>query len=146
MGLKDKLKQFVANCMKDDTNENKILVIANLTEKEVEKIKQETGIELNQEYQHIIDKYAVKHTFRKHGNDKQEALRGQVGVKEDDFEKIEEILENPDKISHGGQNNIGNDIILNEKTIDNQYFYAEEVRTKRKQLAMQTLYIRKKKK
>ena len=53
-------------------------------------------------------------------------------------------MHTPDRVSAGEKSNIGTELIIYEKEINGiDYFYVEEVRKKRKSLAMKTLYKRK---
>jgi len=136
------INDFVLSTCNDANNQLKKIFLGKLSDLEVKTILDKTKINLV-EYNRIIDNYAIKHTFRKHGDHKNETLRGQVGVKISDFDLIYLILKNPDTIEYGGKNNIGRDVIMNIKQIENLlYFYVEEVRINKKELAMQTLYIR----
>jgi hypothetical protein len=139
------IKELVQKTLQDTTNQRIKIDLANPTVEQLTAIKETTGIELT-DFQRTMDNYAIKHTFRKHGNDKLETLRGQIGVTEKDFEKIDSIIDNPDEITHGGINNIGREVILYRKNLENQYVYVEEIRPAKKEAAMQTLYIRKNKK
>ena len=95
-------------------------------------------------FKRTIDNYAIIHTHNKHGQEKKEISRGQVPVVMTDYLLIPEIVKVPDKISVGEKSNIGTELIIYEKEIKEIiYFYVEEVRKKRKSLAMKTLYKRK---
>ena len=56
-------------------------------------------------YTHMIDSSAVNHVLNNHGNEKAEAARGQIGIKDSDFTDIINTLENPDKVIYGSRNN-----------------------------------------
>jgi hypothetical protein len=139
------IKELVEKTLLNDTDKCVKIELANPTVEQIVEIKAKTGIEFNG-FQRTMDNYAIKHTFRKHGNEKQEAQRGQMGVTAADFEQITSIIAQPDEIIHGGINNIGREVILYRKNLENQYFYVEEIRPAKKEAAMQTLYIRKNKK
>ncbi len=62
----------------------------------------------------------------------------------EDYLLIPTIVKNPDTVTLGEKSNISTDLIKYEKEINGIcYFYVEEVRTKRKSLAMKMLYKRK---
>ncbi|MFN8264107.1 MAG: hypothetical protein U0T07_11305 [Chitinophagales bacterium] len=71
-------------------------------------------------------------------------LRGQIAVKETDFILIPEILKS-ENIIYSNKDKIGNDCLLYQAEIDSVYYYIVEIRTGKKQLAMQTMYKRKRK-
>jgi hypothetical protein len=71
-----------------------------------------------------------------------------IVITEEDFSKIIEIVENPDKIEYIGKNKIGNDMILYEKNYDLIVVrYIEGIRQNkkkhRKELYLETLYKKK---
>ncbi len=94
-------------------------------------------------FEHIIDNFAIRHTVLGHGNAKKEEARGLLPVTLDCLEMIPDIILNPDSISIGGKNKIGRLVILYTKRVNGFIVYVEEIRTKRKFLAMQTMYIKK---
>jgi len=98
-------------------------------------VKVQTGLNVN-DYEHMIDNFAVKHTILKHGNAKKEEKRGQIAVTLDYFEKIPDIIRNPDRVGDGGINDIGRRVIIYVKRINGVIIYLEEIRTKRKKLAL----------
>ena len=95
-------------------------------------------------FKRTVDNYAIVHTHNKHGQSSKEISRGQIAVLVNDYLLIPEIIDNPNRISVGEKSNIGTELIIYEKEINGiDYFYVEEVRKKRKSLAMKTLYKRK---
>ncbi len=77
MDLKEKIRNLVSKSNQENTtNEREIINLGELSTEDLTKIQAQTGIDLEADYQRIMDNYAVKHTFRKHGNEKQETLRG----------------------------------------------------------------------
>jgi len=107
-----------------------------------ETIKDKFGIDISG-YRCIVDNYAVKHSFLQHGSEKTEEKRNQIPISIDTILLIPKLLKNPDNIIYGGKNNIGRDVIVFEKTIGDKIICVEEIRTKQKELAFQTIYIKK---
>ena len=92
-------------------------------------------------FHHTIDNYFVKHIFKGHGNQKQEKLRGQIAVTNDDIRNIFSILKNSDFLIYGVKNNIGNYIIILVKNLkDCSVLLVEEIRSGRNELAGNTMY------
>jgi len=91
----------------------------------------------------VVDIYAIRHAIAQHGSLQREATRGQIAVTIDDFSLIPKIIANPDAIRYEGINKQGNPVLIYEKTIGNKVFYLEEIRVRRKEVAMQTMYKRK---
>ena len=104
-------------------------------------IENKTGFELIG-YERTIDTSAIRHILKKHGNQQKEILRGQIAVTDEDFELIQFIAV-PDNIISFSKNKLGNDCLLYKTQLDDMFFYAEEIRTGKKHLALNTLYKRK---
>ena len=95
-------------------------------------------------FKRTIDNYAIIHTHNKHGQANKEISRGQIAVLVSDYLLIPEIVDDPDRVLVGEKSNIGTELIIYGKQISGiDYFYVEEVRKKRKSLAMKTSYKRK---
>jgi len=91
-------------------------------------------------YRHVIDGSAIRHTFKNHGNAQAEQVRGQVPITDADLESIPDILNAPDRTVYGLKNGIGRDMVVYlKKMADGTTVYLEEVRTKRRTLAAQSM-------
>lgn len=149
MAKKDRKQEIIDFAKKSLQEKPEIiekLLLGELTESEIKQMQTLTSLDL-QNYQRIIDNYAVRHTIKKHGSESTEKLRGQLAVNEEDLGFIPEIMENPDLQKDGGINKIGRQTVVSSKEMEKgNYIYVEEVRNKKEELAMQTLYIQKKKK
>ena len=134
--------EFVESSLSDKSNKQKKFLINTIDA--VDALIIETEININIEnHKRIIDNFGVKHTFKKHGNAQKEASRGQIAIEIDDFACIPTIVSEPDAIVFGEVNEIGNVLIKYIKNIGEiQYVYVEEMRTGRKELALQTFYKR----
>lgn len=95
----------------------------------------ELGIDINEEYKHVVDNYAIRHTFNNHGG-KGESLRGQIPINNSDFELIPDIVNNYDNITTIVTRK-GLPGILYEKTFeDGTTVYVEEIHNKHKELTL----------
>ena len=88
-----------------------------------------------------LDAYSIKHILNNHQLVQKEHNRGQETVTEQDFELLPEILENPDIVFYDGKNKLGKDCFQFQKTIGNKFVVIKEVRTGKKQLALNTMRI-----
>ena len=70
-----------------------------------------------------------------------EESRGQEAVVPEDFELINQVVTTPDIVFYGGKNRIGRDVIQFQKQIGDQYIIVQEIRTGRKQLALNSMRI-----
>ena len=143
---KQEIIDFASKSLQDKPQIMEKLQLGELTKSEIEQIEALTGIDL-QNYQRVIDNYAIRHTIKKHGSESTEKPRGQMPVNVEDFGLINEIIENPDLQKDGGINKIGRQTVVSSKELEKgNYVYVEEIRNKQEELAMQTMYIQKKKK
>jgi len=138
--------QLVEQTINDKSNTLFKLELGEFNEIEINLIFEKTGFKLNG-YKRIIDSYGIKHTLKKHGNEKQEFLRGQIPIINSDFEFIPLIISKPDNIQNVDKNRIGNDLFLYSKQIENIIiFYVEGIRANkngRKEAFLETMYKRK---
>ncbi len=92
-------------------------------------------------YSHTVDTYAIRHALMQHGDPAREAARGNVALTPADIAAIPDVLRSPDRIEPVMQTNKrGHDLIRYVKSIGDTVYYVEEVRTGRRELAMQTMY------
>ena len=136
------IKALVELTLSATNNEQIKFSFGNVSKPIAEAVKEITGLNVDG-YDCIIDNFAIKHTILQHGNTAKEEKRNQVAVTLEYFEKIPEVIKNPDHIIDGGTSKIGRRIIIYEKRINGVIMYVEEIRTKHKELAMLTMYIKK---
>jgi hypothetical protein len=107
-------------------------------------IKQ-VGIDI-EGYEHEISNYFIRHVIKNHGNEKKEASRGNISVRDEDFEKIPEIIDCPDYVVLGAKRNNNDRIIYIKHGTDSTALYFEEILTGKsnKSLRGNTLYKAKK--
>ncbi len=132
---------LISFALSDNTSLNSVLSIGSVSQEQADAIQQAAAIDVTG-YEFVIDKSAVKHAFKQHGNSITEANRGQIAITTDDFIQIPAILATGE-ISYAGKNKIGRDVIDFEADLAYIYHCLMEIRTGRKQLAFATLYKRK---
>jgi hypothetical protein len=141
--MESDLLDLIEYTFSDETNKLKTIRIYDLEKDEITFLEKLLSLTLSG-FKHTVDNYAIVHTHNKHGQESKEISRGQIAVLRSDYLLIPEIITEPNKISIGEKSSIGTDLIIYEKEINGIiYFYVEEVRKKRKSLAMKTLYKRK---
>ncbi|MDR3176012.1 MAG: hypothetical protein LBU06_05720 [Desulfovibrio sp.] len=113
-------------------------------ENEAALLAEQTQLDIQSGYSHTVDVSAMRHALNKHGSPQIEIPRGQLPITVDDLVRIPEIVRSAERVIHAGTNNLGNDIIRYEKTLNREtILVVEEVRAKRNQLAFQTMWKRK---
>lgn len=138
---KEELKQVIQKA-KENPNERQNVVIGKVSEKLQQKAK-ENGFDLSN-YNHDIDVSGTRHSVKQHGDEKREELRGQIAIKDEDFEKIPEIIYDYDDVEFTGKNKTGLETITYKKVFpDGTVAYVEEIRTGRKTLTINTMYKQK---
>jgi len=91
-----------------------------------------------------LERPAVMHTYKQHGDIKVEVSRGQRAVTAEDYKKLPEILSTPDSIEDSGVSRMtGRPLMKWIKWYgDEEWVFVVEVRSGRKMLVQETLYIR----
>lgn len=104
-----------------------------------------TGVEAVelQRYDWAVDRNAVGHIARKHGDEAAEAARGQIAVTPADYAMLPLIVARPDEIVYGGVSDAGHPVVTLRRTLRGvRYEAVFEVRTGRRMLALQTMWKR----
>jgi putative DNA methylase len=123
-------------------NEQVKMQLMPLGDEEIKKIKKDTKLDLKG-YTHIADNYAVRKVLKDHGDTVAEAKRGQLAVTPEAIELIPWIVAEYDTVTVSEEKNKrGLTVLLFEKKFNGVVFYVSEVRTGQKQLALNTMYIR----
>ena len=100
------------------------------------------GIVIDDNYKHVIDNNAVRHTLKKHSG-KNEEKRGQIPIVEADFDKIADVVENYDDVEVLPGNTTAQRIIYQKTYADGTIMFVEEQRVGRKELAAVTMWKKK---
>lgn len=124
------LNEFLNNFSKSNKTENQVFEICEIS-KEIINFDFE-------KFKFSLDFYAIRHILNRHGNDEIEKLLGQKAVNLDDFLLIERIFNDPDTCYFDGKNNSNKIVFAFEKQFDTFYKIIVELRTGRKQLALNT--------
>lgn len=78
----------------------------------------------------------LRHIFSRHSNEKIEKSRGQIAIKQADFDRIPDVIANPDRLVFGFKTDSGlNGIGYIKKMDDGSVLYLEEVRTGRRTMS-----------
>ena len=99
----------------------------------------EKGVDVDEDYKHVLDNNAIRHTLKEHGG-KNEEKRGQTPITDADFEKITDIVEDYDtiEVKPGKRGNVS--IVYSRTYDDGTTVYVEERRVNRKELAAVTMW------
>ncbi len=100
------------------------------------------GVEINTDYVHSISDTQIGHAVDNHSSESEEAKLNQIPISKDDLLLIPFVIKDYDKVEVSpNKNKRGLTTIILTKQIDDcVIYYLEEVRVRRKSLAMVTLY------
>lgn len=140
--MKTLILDFIHNALADHSEIHVKLKIQDLSEDELLIVSNMVGQDCSG-FVRTMDKFAVRHVFKNHGNEKRERMRGQLPIVKGDFLLIEIIVAEYDMV-FTEINKLGNIILHYEKDFDEfRLIYVEEIRNKRREIALQTMYKRK---
>ncbi|MBI3398887.1 MAG: hypothetical protein HY026_06625 [Deltaproteobacteria bacterium] len=91
-------------------------------------------------YKRVIDNYAIRHAMNEHGDPKTEEPRGQIALTKEDFQRIPDIVENPDKVESAGKSALGLDVIRYIKKDNGIIYHIEEIRKGRRHVPFLSMY------
>lgn len=138
--MQESLPEFITESLRQLSPENKQIILGSVPDSIVQQLIIECGVDLTN-YVFTIDIYAVRHIMKSHGNSQKEEARGQKAVTANDFELICQIINEPDVVFYDGKNRLGREIIQFQKRVGDRYIILKEVRTGRKQLALNSMRI-----
>ena len=94
-------------------------------------------------FNYALDRSAVGHVAKKHGNQETEASRGQRAVVAEDYGNLPNLLNGPDTVEDGGLSDVGRPVVVYGKQIGEGILTAAfEVRKGRRMLALQSMWIK----
>ncbi|WP_375446772.1 hypothetical protein [uncultured Fibrella sp.] len=138
--MTEDLSEFITYCLSPNPPENKQIVLGPIPLLVIEKVLLDSGIDLT-DYVFTIDVYAIRHIMKSHGNKLREEARGQKAITVYDFNLLHGIVSQPDIVFYDGLNRIGRDVLQFQKRIGDLHIILKEVRTGKKQLALNSMRI-----
>ena len=123
--------------------EEKLIRYAYTTVAETDRIKSAVGIDTDG-YHRAIERRYVRHIFLDHSDIREESKYNQTPITIDDIDLIPEIAANPDSVERGYIVRGNQRLIYSKEVAGFEYTYVEEVRKKYKQLAVITLWKKRK--
>ena len=137
---KKKISALIEKIKTDPSNTIEKTVLGTVTEEGSVFLSKLTGVDITKEYKHIVDRSSINHIIKKHGNEIEEADRGQTAITEKDFELIPDILNAPDDVFPGRTTKTNlSTITYTKKLDDGSVIYLEEIRTGKKELCLVTM-------
>ena len=104
-----------------------------------------TGVDISGYYREIGGD-ELRHAYRSHGDDQKEKKRGQRGLLESDFDKLQQIIDEPDEVSHHVGAHRGGNTLEYQKVFGSERFvYVESYSTKRRAVRFISLRVHVKK-
>ena len=98
------------------------------------------GVNISDDFTHTIDRSSINHAHKNHGDIKIEESRGQIALTNEDYELAADIISTPDQVINTGKNEKGlQTVTYIKKFEDGTIVYIEEVRTGKKELALNSI-------
>jgi hypothetical protein len=94
------IKALVIFAKEDTTNIYKEISLGTTPNFQAQQINADTGVNIKG-LEKILTESGIRHAFAGHGNHKLESERGQVGIVNEDFELLPQILKEPDLVLKG---------------------------------------------
>ncbi len=140
--LEAEVLEFIQNALGDNSEIHVKLEKGRLQVKDLVLLKTLTGKDCSG-FVRTLDKFAVRHVFKNHSDEGKERSRGQLPIVQEDFLLIEIVVSEYDLV-FSEINKLGNLILHYEKDFEHfRLIYVEEIRNKRREVALQTLYKQK---
>lgn len=122
----------ISDIAKADTSGNRrtfTTILKGAGQRVADVVKKAIGLDVSS-FDHTVDNYAMRHAMERHKD-------SQIPLKADDFKLIPDIIKNADSIEYSDKD--GGAIVYAKKYGD-RIIYLEEIRNKRRELAMKTMY------
>lgn len=132
------IDDFIKEELNKKTSNSKIY-IGKINDSVANKIKKVIGLDLTN-YNISLKGNNVRKIIKDHGNSILENLRGQEAITIEDFNYIDDIVLEADKIFLSGKTKQGKDVITFEKKINNKYTLVEFISSRQKTLETQTMF------
>ena len=132
------LNEQVKNALTNKNSTNKTY-LGKVKDNISSKIKKITGINVDNR-RHVLTDYDIRHMLKQHGNPKIENEKGQIAITKNDINKIPEILNNPDYITNGTNNKLGQTVRYIKEYSDNNTYVVEVVPEKSQTLIIKTMW------
>ncbi|RRD43545.1 hypothetical protein EII18_03095, partial [Comamonadaceae bacterium OH3737_COT-264] len=135
----NRMRMLVRTALGRKDGNKAFIEIAPVSDEVAARIKQQAGLDVAG-FSHSLDESAIRHIIGHHGNQALERARGQEAVTENDFARLPEVVAAPDKIERGHDTDDGRPTVVFQKRIGGAVYYVQEVRSRRRKLAAQTLW------
>ena len=134
---------FIRNSLTDKQSADRAYM-GRIPDSTAKRVYEETGIDI-QGYNTVLPSEAVRHIFKRHGNEAAESTHGQVAVTEKTAALIPVVLSDPDRVYLSDKPDaFGRPTLMFEKAAGNYLITAQAVTEGKQALTTDTFYIRKK--
>lgn len=144
VGFGTTIRDFVRNAV-NSRSSNERLYLGKIPESTVQKVREETGLDISG-FSSIMNGGEVRHALKNHAQTDTEAARGQVGITEEDFERLPEILADPDSVRLSEKrDSAGRPAIIFTKKIGDRYVTVQGYSQGKQGLIFDTMWANKEK-
>ncbi len=144
VGFGTTIRDFVRNAV-NSRSSNERLYLGKIPESTVQKVREETGLDISG-FSSIMNGGEVRHALKNHAQTDTEVARGQVGITEEDFERLPEILADPDSVRLSEKrDSAGRPAIIFTKKIGDRYVTVQGYSQGKQGLIFDTMWANKEK-
>lgn len=132
------LENQIDNALSNSNSKAKIY-LGKVTNSVASKIKSLLGIDVKNR-KHVLADNDIRHMINQHGNQDIESQRGQIAITKEDIKNIPDIINNPDSITKGTDNKLGQTIRYIKRYNDNTTCVVEVVPDNGSALIIKTMW------
>ena len=134
----ERLESQIDNALQNK-NSNGTSYLGKVTDLVSNKIKSLLGIEVKNR-KHTLSDNDIRHMLKQHGNQEVETKKGQIAITREDIKNIPDIINNPDEITKGTNNKLGQTIRYIKRYNDNSTYVVEVAPDSSNALIIKTMW------
>lgn len=132
------LENQIDNALSNSKSKSKSY-LGKVTNRVATKIKSLLGIEVKNR-KHVLSDNDIRHMMKQHSNQDIEIQHGQIAITKEDIKNIPDIINNPDDITKGTNNKLGQTIRYIKRYNDNSTYVVEVVPDNSNALIIKTMW------
>lgn len=132
------LENQIDNALSNSKSKSKSY-LGKVTNRVATKIKSLLGIEVKNR-KHVLSDNDIRHMMKQHSNQDIESQHGQIAITKEDIKNIPDIINNPDDITKGTNNKLGQTIRYIKRYNDNSTYVVEVVPDNSNALIIKTMW------
>lgn len=119
------IEELVNFAQQQGTDEHYEIIIGKVSNSQAQEINAITSGKIKSNLApKILTAHQIRHAFKEHGNDEKERERAQIGITNEDFNLIQEVINNPHKTIRAKDDYNGNPSITFIKTMKKGIYHV----------------------